>query len=363
MAPTKKIIKEDTSAATTIAPGNNSGPKMPFGSGDDSMSRFQRVAAMISQVVTAPDAHLTKWYDQMMSYQHAAGHGMGVGDNSASNKASIEAKPSDANGTADHDVKMGFGGDDGTKARFNSIAEEDIAKLFEGQEALPAEFKEKAKILFETALNARVALAHAEIETAAEQALDEQIKEIGEQVAKNNETYIQYVAEEWMKENEVAIEASLRNEIAAEFLEGLRKLFTEHNFNIPEEQVEVVDTMAEKIDELETRLNDAILENAELRKFKEESAKKEVVAKLSEGLTLVESEKLKELSEAVQAEDMEDFQKKVETVKASHFVKGSKTSKVGENLEEINEDLQEKTPENVNPETAKYVQAIKRGIR
>ena len=342
MAKIAKKINETEAQDSIVPPATSS--SLPFGGGDASKSRFQMIAAMINQAASSPDTHLTKFYDAMMKYHDEAGHGLGVGDNSSSNKASISAKPSDAT---------------------NEALKAEINQMFGEQEGLSEEFKEKAKVIFETAIEARINLVKEEIVDEYNTLLDEEVTKINEQLVEHVGSYLDYVAKNWLQENEVAIESSLRNEITSEFIEGLRNLFNEHNFNIPEDEVEVVDTLAEKVQELEALLNDAILDNAELRKFKDEVEKQGIVSKVAEGLTLTQAEKLQQLSESIEADDLEGFKKKVEIIKSSQLVKTApKKTNLNEQLEEVdpenNPDLNTKE---VSPEMKKYVAAINRTIR
>lgn len=337
-----KILTEDSAAAETIAP--KSGLSMEQGGADGSKSRFNVISQVINQVAGAgSQEELDFWAKALAASQGKSAPTSGFeGDNKGS--VSGPAKP--------------------YMSSYKEEVEKEIGQMFSEQEGLSPEFKEKAKVLFETALNAQVAFIEAEIQEAAEAALEEEITEINEAVTEKIGSYLDYVAEEWMNENEVAIESSLRNEIADNFIEGLRQLFIENNFNIPEEQIEVVDTLAERIESLESSLNDAILEVAELRKYREDAEKSRVVEEMSEGLTLVEAENFANFVENVEAEDIEEFAEKVQMIKESKFVKGpTKKSNVGANLEEINEDLQESGDEKVvSPAMKRYVDNIKRTL-
>jgi hypothetical protein len=285
---------------------------------------------------------------------------MGVGDNSGHNKSTLDMKASAA--TSEHsygDVKMPM---PTLGAAVKESIKQDVNDLLSGQE-LSEEFKAQATTLFEAAIEARVHSIELELTESAEQALEEQVKEITTSLVEGLDTYLDYVGNEWMKENEVAIESSLRNELASEFITGLRNLFTEHNFNIPEDEVEVVDTMAQRIDDLETRLNDALLLNAELSGQLVDNEKKEIVTKLSEGLTLAESEKLKKLAENVDAENVDEYVKKVNVIKESNFVKGTKKSHINESMEEVDENNKpEETEKFSSPEMAHYAAAISRSL-
>ena len=376
MPKTKKLV-EDTQAAETISPPEHE--SIPFGGGDDHKSRFNKISAMISQIQGANDEHLTKWYKEMMAWHDRAGHGVGVGDNSSENKASIEAHASDANGKGDMDTKMAADTIDHVapgntlhpslnkqNEAYSAELKAAVAEMFGEEEGLTEEFKTKATVLFETAVNAKVALKAVELGEAAEKALETEVELIQEKLQEAVEAYLDFTATKWLEDNQVAIESSLRNEIMSEFAEGLKNLFIEHNFNIPEEKVDVIETLAARVDELEGALNSAILENAKLVEFKEQVDKAAVVAEATEGLTMVDAEKLVTLSESVEAEDLESFKEKLEIVKESITKVPAKKTSLTEQLEDVDptilEDKAKGETQVTNPEMAKYVKRIKKEI-
>jgi len=165
-----------------------------------------------------------------------------------------------------------------------------------------------------------------------------------------------------MKENTVAIESSLRNEITTEFMSKLRDLFNESNVNIPQEQVEVIDALAEKVEELESRLAETVEEMTTLRELKEKVAVDEAVEVATEGLTLVESEKLKELASGIDAEDLEEFNKKLGIIRES--LKPAKKSNVENLMEEVNEENVDGNEQTfVDPRMKVYLDTIKRTVK
>jgi hypothetical protein len=368
----KTIVENGTPAAETINPPEHA--SVPFGGGADHLSRFNKISAVIAQASTS-DEHLTKWYKEMMAYHDKAGHGLGVGDNSGANKSSIEAHASDAKGGHDMDTKMAT---DTIKhvapgntlhpalnkqnEAFSEEIKSAIAEMFADQEGLSEDFKNKAQVIFETAVNAKVAFKGAEIEAAAEAVLAEEVEAIQSTLTEAIEAYLDHTATKWLEDNQVAIESSLRNEIMSEFAEGLRNLFVEHNFNIPEEKVEVIETLAAKVDELETQYNDAILEIASLREFKENADKAAIVAEVSEGLTQVDAEKLATLAESVEAEDVESFKNKLQIVKESTFKKPAKKQTLTEQLEDVDPNLLN-DKKAVDPAMQKYVARIQKELQ
>lgn len=346
----KKIIKEDTTvnedegtsvAASTIHPKSRevSDPK-------SMTSKTAMLAKMIGSEFSKTDDSLLKFYNQMMARHDEIGHGVGVGDNSASNKASVAMHPSAALG----------------KSVKEAVAD-DVNKILSEQEGLSEDFKTKATILFEAAIEARVAIRLLELEEENETKLTEEITKTVEEMNEGVEQYLEWAAQEWLTENEVAIESALKNEIASDIMTGLRSLFMENNISIPEEQVDVINTMAEKIDDLEKRLNDEISENADLRKAVDTASKKDSIAKIAEGLTLEQSEKLKELAENIEFEDASEFETKLQTIKESQFVTEGKKSVIAEGLEEIDEENKPEGTKTINPAMKSYVNAISRSAK
>jgi hypothetical protein len=196
--------------------------------------------------------------------------------------------------------------------------EEDINALF-SNETLSEEFKTKAQTIFETAVIARaVAVAEAleeEILDAAQEALDDSRVEIEEQV----DTYLNFVVENWVKENQVAIETGLRSEIVEDFINGLKNLFTENYIDIPAEKVDVVEEQAKEIAELQEEINEVMNANAELAKELAESNKAQILATVSEGLTATQAEKLKTLAEGVEFVTEDEYVGKLNIIRESYF--------------------------------------------
>jgi len=248
---------------------------------------------------------------------------------------------------------------------------EDVAEMFNGQE-LSEEFKDKASILFEAAVNAKVNLVLSEAEDLYEERLEEEVGNIAEALEDKTEQFLEYVAEQWMEQNQVAVESALRSEITTDFMTKLRDLFVESNVIIPDEQVDVIDALAEKVEELESRLSEIIQENAELREGQEEAVRSSIIAQAVEGLTQVQKEKITDLAESLEAEDAEDFVAKVDVLVESVKPVNNKAGKatVQELLEEanpenvvlMNENGDVVTEENIPTEMAGYINAIKRTV-
>ena len=250
-------------------------------------------------------------------------------------------------------------GDMSAKNKATVNMKEDLDAMFEGQE-LTEEFKEKATVIFETAVNVRVEEEKAALIEQYDQSFEQAKDEIQQEISEKLDEYLDYVVEQWMSANEVAVENSLRAEIAEEFIGGLKTLFVEHNIDIPDEKVDVVEELAAKVEELEARLNETINENIELRKVSVEVEKEEVFAEVAEGLAQTQIEKLRTLAEGVEFDDVETFQKKLEIVKENYFPSDKKVSKVvSEEAEELNEEVQRP----VTGPMSRYVTAISRTVK
>ena len=195
---------------------------------------------------------------------------------------------------------------------------EDIEALMQG-ENLSEEFKSKAATIFEAAVMARVEPIVEQIESELTEEFQVAIEQVKEELAAKIDDYLNYMVEEWMKDNEVAIETGLRAEIAEEFMSGLRDLFVEHYIDIPSEKVDVVEELAAKVEELESSLNEQINKGVELTKELNEQKKIEAIYTACEGLTQTQVEKLKSLAEGIEFTTEEEFVGKLDVLKESYF--------------------------------------------
>jgi hypothetical protein len=208
-------------------------------------------------------------------------------------------------------------------ATFQSYAEgldmsDDINALMEG-ENLSEDFVRKATTIFEAAVTSRLESISEQIEIDLVEQFEAAVDQIKEEMASKVDDYLNYVVQEWMEENELAMESSLRNEIAEDFISGLRNLFVEHYIDIPEDSVDVVSEMAERVAELEEMVNEQYSNNIQLSKELNEHKKFEAVYTACEGLTQTQVEKLKSLAEGVEFTTEEEFAAKLETLKESYF--------------------------------------------
>jgi len=195
---------------------------------------------------------------------------------------------------------------------------EDIDALMQGEE-LSEEFKDKAATIFEAAVVARATPIVEEIQAELMEQFEVALEEVKEEMAAKVDDYLNYMVEEWMNDNELAIETGLKAEITEEFIEGLRNLFVEHYIDIPAEKVDVVEEMASKVEELEAALNEQINKGIELSKELNEQKKIEAIYTACEGLSQTQVEKLKALAEGVEFTTEEEFADKLSTLKESYF--------------------------------------------
>ncbi len=196
--------------------------------------------------------------------------------------------------------------------------EEDVNALLGGEE-LSEEFKEKAKTIFEAAINAKVAGIKEELEAQYQEKLAEEIEAAKESLAERVDSYLEYVADEWFEENALAVETGLKSEMTESFLEGMKGLFEEHYVSIPEDKYDVLESMVEKLDDMETKLNEQIEKNISLNGRLSEATADGILDQVSEGLAQTQKEKLASLSESVEFESEGQYREKLETLKESYF--------------------------------------------
>ena len=188
-----------------------------------------------------------------------------------------------------------------------------------GDSDLSEEFKQKAATIFEAAIKAKVKEESQRLQGEYETKLKEDTETHKAELVEKVDSYLNYVVEEWMQENKIAIERGIKGEIAEDFIGGLKKLFEDHYIDVPDEKYNVLEDQASKIEDLEKKLNEEIQKNVELNKSNGELKKEEIIAKSSEDLTDVEAEKFNKLAEEVEYSNEEDFTSKVKTIKESYF--------------------------------------------
>jgi DNA repair exonuclease SbcCD ATPase subunit len=236
---------------------------------------------------------------------------------------------------------------------------EHVNALLEG-ENLSEEFQAKATTIFEAAVKAKLEEEVALLEQAYAETLEERVEEIMEELASNVDDYLNYVVEQWIAENEVAVESALRSELTEDFISGLRSLFAEHYIDVPEEEVQVVEELSSTVEQLEAKLNEEIQRNVELTSMLAESRKIELAAQVCEGLTDTQTQKLLALVENVEYTDDETFVNKISTLRENYFPTSVKSDAVLDRVE--SSDPQTITEENLQGPMAKYVKALGKSL-
>ena len=211
--------------------------------------------------------------------------------------------------------------------------EDDVNALLGGEE-LSEQFKAKAKTIFEAALKSKVGEIKEALEIQYSEALSEEVEEIKVELSERVDAYLEYVSDEWFTENALAIEGGLKTEMTESFLEGMKGLFEDHYVTIPEDRYDVLESMVDKLDDMETKLNEQIEKNVSLNKRLAESVADGILDQVSEGLASTQKEKLASLAESVEFESEEEYREKLEILKESYFSRTVSPSAKTETLSE-----------------------------
>jgi hypothetical protein len=245
-------------------------------------------------------------------------------------------KPSAA--SADTQLKMNK---EESETEEEVIAEEnfksDIEALFADDSTISEDFKSKATTIFEARVLDRIQQIQEQMETEYAGMLEEAVEEIKSDLTAKVDDYLNYVVEQWLEQNEIAIESGLRSELTEEFIAGLRNLFAEHYIDVPTEKVDLVDELASKVEELESKLDEEIERSIELKKSLVESHKQEITHAVCEGLTDTQVEKIKSLAESVEFSTEEEYQEKLETIRENYFPSGVKKAAQDQLHEQVEE--------------------------
>ena len=233
--------------------------------------------------------------------------------------------------------------------------EEDVNALFGGED-LSEEFKEKAKLVFETALNAKVSEVKEALEAKYQETLEERIAEEKTALSERVDNYLEYVADEWFTENALAIEQGLKTDMTESFLSGMKSLFEEHYVTIPDDKYDVLESMVEKLDDMETKLNEQIEKNVSLNSRLGESVANGILESVSEGLASTQKEKLASLSESVEFESEESYREKLETLRESYF--SSKAKSPAAKSDTISEGVDSADATDVSGSMAAYMKTL-----
>jgi hypothetical protein len=232
--------------------------------------------------------------------------------------------------------------------------DEDVNALLAGEE-LSEEFQEKARTIFEAALRSKVSEIKEAIEEQYEIALAEEVEEIKSELAERVDAYLEYVSSEWMEENALVVEKGLKTEMTESFLQGMKGLFEEHYVSIPEDKYDVLESMVDKLDEMETKLNEQIERNISLNKRLAESVADGVFEKVSEGLAATQKDKLASLAESVEFESEEEYREKLETLRESYFP--SRVASPKARTESLSEGV-DSSPESISGSMATYLKTL-----
>ena len=234
---------------------------------------------------------------------------------------------------------------------------QDVDALVSGEE-LSEEFRVKAATIFEAAVTARVNEESKALQEAFEESLTEEVEKIKTDLAEKVDDYVSYATKQWIEENALAVEHGIKNEMAESFFNGLKDLYVEHNFSVPEEKFNLLDGMTGELDEMEKKLNEQIDTNIALQKRIGEYTRMEIVNDAATGLAETQKEKLASLAEGVEFENEEDFRNKIETIKESYFTRKAEVAEEAkEPTEEASQPLVEST---VSGTMGKYVDALAR---
>ena len=204
------------------------------------------------------------------------------------------------------------------KIDLNSAIEEDVNALLSGED-LSEEFKEKAKVIFEASINAKITDIENQLNEEYNKKLTEEVETIKVELTERTDAYLEYVAQEWMEENAIAVEKGIKTEMTESFMEGMKKLFEEHYVTLPDDKYDVLENMVDKLDEMETKLNEQIEKNVALNQRLGESTAQTIFNNVAEGLAVSQKEKFRSLAESVEFESEESYRGKIETLKESYF--------------------------------------------
>ena len=234
--------------------------------------------------------------------------------------------------------------------------DEDVAALVEG-EKLSEEFREKAKTILEAAVKGKVVQIKEVLQTEYDAKLLEEVETIKGALNERVDSYLEYVADEWFTENQLAVENGLKEELTESFMTGLKSLFEEHYVSIPEEKYDVLESMVEKLDDMESKLNEQIEKNVSLSKRLAESTAEEIFNTVSEGLAATQKEKLASLSESVEFESDTEYREKLETLKESYFPTNGKSPRA--KSENLSEGVDNAAPADITNSMAGYLNTLR----
>ena len=274
-----------------------------------------------------------------------------------------KTKPSAASG----DTQMGKMKQEETESEDEVISEEesgyqeldlseDIDAIF-GGEQISEDFRSKVTTIFEARVYDKIAQVQEQLETEYSSMLEEAVESVKEDLSEKVNDYLSYVVEQWIADNEIAIESGLRSELTEEFISGLRNLFAEHYIDVPLEKADLVEELANKVEELEDKLNEEIEYGIDLKKSLIESLKVEIAHEVTEGLTATQVEKIKSLAESVGFSTADEYKDKLETIRENYFPSGVKKAEARQLQEQMEDDSEQKSV-SADP----YVQSVMQAL-
>lgn len=234
----------------------------------------------------------------------------------------------------------------------------DIDALFADDSTISEEFKQKATTIFEARVYDHIQKIEEETESRYASMLEEAVESVKSDLTEKVNDYLSYVVEQWIAENEIAIESGLRSELTEDFIGGLRNLFAEHYIDVPSEKVDLVEELAGKVEQLETSLNEEIERSIDLSKALVESYKTEIAREVSEGLAATQVEKIKSLAEGVEFSTAEDYKEKLVTIRENYFPTGIKKVEEASLNEQVEDGSESKKQSIADPFVAAAMQAI-----
>ena len=328
---------------------------------DDDSAKLKDPASTLKQVQDVVNSKATKTEEATPEGEVVAEEEVTTDEVVAEEEASTEEVVAEEETTEEEVVSEEETTEEETIAEIN--VEEDLKALIEGEE-LSEEFQDKARVIFETAIKTKVEEIKEELQESYATALVEELETIKGGLIERVDSYLEYVSDEWMQENALQVEAGLKTEMTESFLEGMKGLFEEHYVTIPEEKYDVLNSMVDKLDEMEGKLNEQIERNVALNRRLAESTADVIFADVTEGLADTQKEKLATLAENVEFESESDYREKLGTLKESYFpTKTTSTPKsTSENLsEEVSTD--EVASQEVNPQMQAYLGMLSRAAK
>lgn len=258
----------------------------------------------------------------------------------------------------DTDVEEEILDDNSAVEEIKAQIKEDVASLFADDSSISDDFKSRAATIFEARVFDRVTQIQEQLEAEYAGQLAEAVDTIKAELTEKVDDYLNYVVEQWMDENEIAIESGLRSEITEDFIAGLRNLFAENYINVPEDKVDLVEELASKVEDLENKLNEEIETNVQYKKQLTEAVKVQLVNEVCEGLTATQVEKIKSLAESVEFSTEEEFKDKLETIRENYFPSGMKKADVAQLHETVDDEDSNEKKVVSDPYVASVMQAI-----